>query len=113
MISGGAMLPPTIIRYARRRALSQGPRGVSREGLISMSKRVAVMLDGGHLRVYARKAGRQFDPNYIEKIALACAQQGEEIFRVLYYDCAPFSGTLTLPVTGAKKSYDKSDKWLH
>ena len=78
-----------------------------------MSKKVAVMLDGGHLRVYARKAARQFDPNYIEKIALSCAQQGAEIFRVLHYDCAPFSGTLTLPVTGAKKSYDKSDKWLH
>lgn len=71
------------------------------------------MLDGGHLRVYAKKAGRKFVPDYIEKVALACAlNNAEEIFRVLYYDCAPYQGNVTLPVSGAVKSFEGGDAWL-
>jgi len=80
---------------------------------IPMSKKVAVMLDGGHLRVYARKAGKTYDPAYIERIAHACiVPPGEEMYRVLYYDCAPFEGTATLPVSGTRKSFSGSDQWL-
>jgi uncharacterized LabA/DUF88 family protein len=79
-----------------------------------MPKRVAVMLDGGHVRVYANRSGKNFDPAYIEKIGLACALPTvEEVFRILYYDCAPFTGTATLPVSGAKKTFTGSDQWLH
>jgi hypothetical protein len=44
-------------------------------------------------------------PDYIEKIALACSLATEEIFRILYYDCAPYEGTAILPVSGQPKKF--------
>ncbi len=79
---------------------------------LSMPKKVAVMLDGGHLRVYAKKANKVFIPDYIEKIALACAEANEEIFRILYYDCSPYSGTVILPVSGNPKIFTANDTWI-
>jgi hypothetical protein len=79
-----------------------------------MSKRkIAVMIDGGHSRVYAKKAKYDYVPEYIEKIAHACALSDEEIYRILYYDCAPFVGVTTLPISGGIKKFDGSDAWLH
>ena len=79
-----------------------------------MSKRkIAVMLDGGHVRVYTKKAGYAYVPDYIEKIAHACATADEELYRALYYDCAPFVGTATLPISGQKHQFQNSDAWLH
>lgn len=60
-------------------------------GLFDMSTKIVVMLDGGHLRVHARNAGKNYDPDYIEKIALTCSPTGETIHRIMYYDCAPFN----------------------
>ena len=77
-----------------------------------MATKIAVMLDGGHLRVHAKKAGRVFDPDYIEKIGLASPTAGEVIQRVLYYDCAPFNGSAILPVSGSRKIFTNSDEWL-
>ena len=53
-----------------------------------MANKIAIMLDGGHLRVHARKAGKAFDPDYMEKIGLACSIATETIHRIMYYDCA-------------------------
>jgi hypothetical protein len=78
-----------------------------------MGRSVAVLLDGGHVRVQAKKAGHTYDPDYIEKIALACIVKDEQIHRVLYYDCAPYNGAAILPVSGQPKTYTASDKWLH
>jgi len=77
-----------------------------------MAKKIAVMLDGGHLRVYAKRAAKDFTPDYIEKIGLACSLAGEEILRILYYDCALYNGTATLPISGGKKTFTASDAWL-
>lgn len=47
-----------------------------------MPKRVAVMLDGGHLRIYANRANRAFDPAYIyiEKLpTLASSRTREDL----------------------------------
>lgn len=74
--------------------------------------RVAVLIDGGHLRVLARKAGYKYDPDFIEKIAHSCVEETEQLLRVLYYDCAPYSGTVTLPVSGEKYKFEGSDGWL-
>jgi hypothetical protein len=68
-------------------------------------RKIAVMLDGGHVRVYTKKAGYQYVPDYIEKIAHACATADEEIHRALYYDCAPFVGSATLPISGQKSNF--------
>lgn len=76
-------------------------------------KKIAVMLDGGHVRAHAKRARLPFDPDYVEKIALACALANEEVYRVLYYDCAPFAGTAILPVSGRTHTFVSNDKWLH
>src|ERR1700722_5394999 len=77
-----------------------------------MPKKIAVMLDGGHLRVYAKKAHKNFVPDYIEKISLACAEANEEIFRILYYDCGPYSGTVIQPVSGIPRVFTGNDTWM-
>lgn len=68
-------------------------------------KKVGVFIDGGHLRACAKSAGRPFTVDLIVKIARAAVQVGEELFRIQYFDCEPFSGTVKLPVSGASKRY--------
>jgi len=77
-----------------------------------MSK-VAVLLDGGNTRVLARDAGKKYDPDYIALVAAACIQSGEDLLRILYYDCAPFNGSVKLPVSGIQKPFSASSAWLH
>ncbi len=77
-----------------------------------MPTKVVVMLDGGHLRVHAKSAGRPYDPEYIEKIGLACFNSSEMIHRIMYYDCAPFNGTAIQPVSGTQRTFTGSDAWL-
>jgi uncharacterized LabA/DUF88 family protein len=74
---------------------------------------IAVLIDGGHLRAYARKAKKAYVPDYIEKVGHACALADEVIHRVLYYDCRPYQGEAIQPVSGVKKAFTGSDKWLH
>jgi uncharacterized LabA/DUF88 family protein len=74
--------------------------------------RVAVLIDGGHLRVAARRACHRYDPDFIEKMAHLCVHEGEFLLRVLYYDCPPFSGEVKLPVSGNPYTFAGSDKWL-
>lgn len=75
--------------------------------------RVCVLIDGGHLRVLCRRAGHDYVPDYIEKVALACVGETEWLLRVLYYDCAPYQGRVKLPVSGEDYEFAGSDKWLH
>jgi uncharacterized LabA/DUF88 family protein len=77
-----------------------------------MARRIAILIDGGYLRVKANKAGRTYNPRFIAAFARKCAVIDEEIFRVLYYDCAPYSGTVSLPVSGNQYTFVSSDKWL-
>jgi hypothetical protein len=51
-----------------------------------MPKTVAVLIDGGYVRVLPRNAGHVYDPNFIERFSKRCAAQDEEIMRVLHYD---------------------------
>lgn len=66
--------------------------------------KIAVLIDGGNTRALARQAKHHYDPDYIEKIAQACVAAHEELLRVLYYDCAPYNGTQTLPISGNLKT---------
>jgi len=77
------------------------------------SVRVAVLIDGGFLRVEARKAKKTYNPDYIERFALVCKAADESLFRILYYDCALYSGTVKLPVSGIPHTFESSDAWLH
>lgn len=74
--------------------------------------RVALLIDGGHLRVLARMANKNYNPDFVEQIAFASLAADENLLRALYYDCAPFNGTVTLPVTGEEKVFDQPDHWL-
>ena len=77
-------------------------------------KKVAVQIDGGHLRALARQDNQKYDPDFIEKFSKALTKQGdEELLRVLYYDCPPFNGDRTRPVSGEKHTFKSSDGWLH
>ena len=77
-----------------------------------MAKKIVILIDGAFLRAKAIKAGKTFDPAFIEGFALGCKAGDEEILRVLYYDCAPYSGTVRLPVSGDPFVFNGSDKWL-
>src|SRR5271163_1171882 len=74
--------------------------------------RVAVLIDGGHLRALARKGHLKYDPDFIEKVAHLCVDASETLLRILYYDCAPFEGTAKLPVSGTPHTFSGSDHWL-
>lgn len=74
--------------------------------------RVALLIDGGHLRVLCKKAHHTYNPDYVERIAHACVEASEQLIRVLYYDCAPYNGDVRLPVSGNTKTFEAPDTWL-
>jgi uncharacterized LabA/DUF88 family protein len=78
----------------------------------AMSKKAIVLVDGGFLRKLASKAHKPYNPALIEKFSLACISDDEEVLRILYYDCAPYTGTVKLPVSGADHTFAGSDAWL-
>jgi uncharacterized LabA/DUF88 family protein len=75
-------------------------------------KRLIVMIDGGHVRVLARKAGHDFTPRFIEAFALRIVGADEELVRVLYYDCKPFAGERARPISGEPYRFDQNGGWL-
>jgi len=75
--------------------------------------KVAVLIDGGFLRVVAKKGKKTYDPDFIERSAHLCPSADESIFRILYYDCAMYSGTVKLPVSGTSHTFTSNDAWLH
>ena len=75
--------------------------------------RVAILIDGGFLRVQSKKALRTYNPEYIERFALACKAADESLFRILYYDCAGYEGTVKLPISGRPFAFQSSDGWLN
>jgi uncharacterized LabA/DUF88 family protein len=76
-------------------------------------KKVVILIDGGFLRILCRKAGLVYDNNFIEQFSKGCTEQDEEILRILYYDCAPYTGTAHLPVSNNVHQFNGSDAWLH
>lgn len=75
--------------------------------------KIAVLIDGGFLRVTAKKAKKTYNPDFIEKFAHACKAADESIFRILYYDCSLYEGTVKQPVSGTDLIFKASDAWLH
>jgi uncharacterized LabA/DUF88 family protein len=75
-------------------------------------KKVALLIDGGHLRALARQDRLSFTPDFIERFAHQCIEESEELLRVLYYDCPPFAGTVRLPVSGKPTEFKGSREWL-
>ncbi len=74
---------------------------------MTSSKSVAVLLDGGFVqkRLHALRGKKMLSARQILDFAAACLRQDEELFRIYYYDCPPFSGVLTHPMTGIAEDY--------
>lgn len=78
-----------------------------------MSKKITVLIDGGHLRTQLKLSKKTVNADYIEKIGLACALAAEEITRILYYDCDLYVGTTKLPVSGKPQTFDQTTPYLN
>lgn len=74
--------------------------------------KVAILIDGGHLRVQARRGGFDYTPDFIEWFAHGYVAEGETLFRTLYYDCAPYVGAARKPVSGEMHRFEGDDGWL-
>lgn len=74
--------------------------------------KTALLIDGGHLRVCAKKAGRHYDNAFIESFAPSCFIADEYLFRIFYYDSPQFRGKVTLPVSGKETKFSANDGWL-
>lgn len=77
-----------------------------------MNRKVALLIDGGHLSVLAKKDGHRCDAPFIERMAKNCIDPDEELFRVLYYDCAQYTGSQKLPVSGRLHEFKGGDGLL-
>lgn len=65
------------------------------------------------MRTYARKAGKTYDPPFIERFGRACVDGGQLLQRILYYDCAPYTGKAKRPVSRTEHQFKGSDAWLN
>jgi uncharacterized LabA/DUF88 family protein len=74
--------------------------------------RIAILIDGGHLRTLVRQAKRQYSADLIEQIGISCVEPAEILLRVMYYDCAPYVGTAKLPVSGKTREFKGDDMLL-
>ena len=77
-----------------------------------MAMKSILLIDGGYLRTISKAAGHNYDPDFIEKFAHVCVLPGEELQRVLYYDCPLYRGRQSKPVSGNSQNFTASDKWL-
>ena len=72
-----------------------------------MNHRVAVLLDGGFVqkRLFALRGGKAPAASDILSFANRCLTPEEELFRIYYYDCPPFGGVLTHPMSGEEEDF--------
>jgi len=72
--------------------------------------RAAVLLDGGFVVKRLQKLSGIENPSASDVLRFAhrCVHDNEELFRVYYYDCPPYEGCLTHPLTGAETNFGDS-----
>jgi uncharacterized LabA/DUF88 family protein len=78
-------------------------------------KRTAVLLDLGFLahKLYRLLDGRHATANEIHGFATACIDTPkEELFRIYCYDCPPYDGVETHPLTGETVDFGKTGVYL-
>jgi uncharacterized LabA/DUF88 family protein len=71
-------------------------------------KKVAVLLDGGHVLSELHKlvGHRQPTADEVEGFARKCYDPlKEDLFRIYYYDCPPFDGKAKNPATGVHEDF--------
>lgn len=71
------------------------------------------MIDGGHLRKACKQAGKpHYHADYINRVARHCLRSDEALFRIIYYDCAPYDRTVELPISRDHFKFEGNDRWL-
>ncbi|MEQ7873702.1 NYN domain-containing protein [Sphingomonas sp. ASV193] len=75
--------------------------------------KTSLLIDGGHLRVCAKKAAKNYDNTFIESFSALCFDAAEYKFRVYYYDSPQYRGKVTLPVSGNETNFQSNDAWLN
>jgi uncharacterized LabA/DUF88 family protein len=70
-------------------------------------KRVAVLIDGGFLR----KKLQSVEADKVYDFACGLLVEGEELFRIYYYDSPPFEGKRTHPISS--KTFNFKDTRVH
>lgn len=77
-------------------------------------KSVAVLLDGGFVLVKLRSLlGKKFPTaDNLVNFATRCLSTDEELFRIYYYDCWPYSETEKHPITGKDEDFSKSPIYI-
>lgn len=81
--------------------------------------KVAILIDGAFLRARHRQIhnGRYPSVDYVESLCLdrimnSPLLKGDYLFRVYYYDCRPFAGTLHNPISGESTDYTAAPTFL-
>ena len=77
-----------------------------------MAKKVAVLLDGSFVTktLYRRLKGHA-TPEQVHDFARACVSQDEELFRIYYYDCPPYSSTEVNPISRASVDFSQTPQY--
>ncbi|HEY5548550.1 MAG TPA: NYN domain-containing protein [Coriobacteriia bacterium] len=78
-----------------------------------MEHKVAVLLDGGFVTKRIQYLTKKTSPTAADvlKFAHKCVFDGEELFRVYYYDCPPWGGTLVNPIDKTSVDFSKTPQF--
>jgi len=72
-------------------------------------KNVAFLIDGGYLsKVIFKKTGKHIIPSEFVPTLKSVLKDGEELYRVYYYDAPPYEGILTNPVDDSEMNYGET-----
>ena len=78
-----------------------------------MKERVALLLDAGFLQKKLKKIHDRFPT--VEDVTVLCTSilrherlEGCRLFRIFYYDCPPFEGSSTHPMSGETRDFSKT-----
>lgn len=81
--------------------------------MASAMLKTIILLDGGNLRKSAQEIGFQYNNDFVERFAWSCVDHDREhALRFLYYDCPPFAGEVTQPISGDRRVFESGDGWL-
>lgn len=78
--------------------------------------KVAIMVDGGFLKVkHLQKMGNPLGASDVVDFCLNKVMgdddlTGDDLFRIYYYDCLPFDGTVENPISGDEVDYSETPK---
>lgn len=78
-----------------------------------MPKTVAVLIDGGFAYNKVKGLlGRFPRAEDVVDFAKACLAPDEELFRIYYYDCPPYDGTQTNPISGIPTDFKATPAYM-